>query len=305
MTCPACHSGAAILAEAIRTEHLAAHWVRIAAHGEATSDQIRGYVNSDIGAETVEIYRCPQCLLEFMYPARTWRAEHYPHERHELGWDHAEALRTLKPLPPQTVLDIGCANGQFLDELQRQGHHATGIDFSPEDVEAARSRGLEAYAADLSSDNALAAANRRFSVVTLFQVIEHLEQADLVFDGIARIAAPGALLLVGCPSSRRYTRGFGHPELVGTSDFWDSPPQHVFRWTPESLTRFLARHGWTVERTAFEPLVPYHAAAHLAGLGKFTARPWARRAATVGFFLRLKTSSLTGIRLFAAARRDM
>ena len=238
-----------------------------------------------------------------MIPAHTWSAAHYPAEEHSLGWDHAEALRTLAPLGKQTVLDIGCATGQFLDQLARQGHQATGIDFSADDVAEARARGHQAYVADLSRDNELVSGNRQFSVITLFQVIEHLEHPDLVFTGIAKVAAPGALLLIGCPSSRRYTRGFRHPEMVGTSDFWDSPPQHVFRWTPEALTRFAARHGWRRERSAFEPLQPWHAAAHLAGLGQYSGRPWARRAATLGFLLRLQVSRLTGIRLFWAGRR--
>ena len=300
--CPACHVQAA-LSETLQTDVLAAHWAQTNAHGSATAEQIADFVHSDVSSKTVEIYRCPVCGLEFMRPAHTWSAAHYPHEPHSLGWDHAETLRTLKKLPAQTVLDVGCATGQFLDQVVAAGHQATGIDFSPEDVSEAKARGHEAFVADLSRQNALVAAGRRFSVITMYQVIEHLEQPDLVFEGISQVAAPGALLFVGCPSSKRYTRGFRHPELVGSSDFWDSPPQHVFRWTPDALTKFTARHGWQVERTAFEPLQAYHAAAHLAGLGAYSGRPWARRAATVGYFLRLKTSNLTGIRLFASARR--
>jgi len=304
LTCPACQAESHV-AEQLRTDDLARHWSRTQAHGNAPPNRIAEFVHSDIGTEIIAVHRCPACGLEFMQPARTWSAEHYPHEEHSLGWDHAEALRTLELLGPQTVLDIGCATGQFLEQLTKQGHQATGIDFSAEDIAAARARGSEAYIGDLRSDNSLVSEGRAFSVITMFQVIEHLEQPDLVFEGIARLAAPGALLLVGCPSSRRYTRGFRHPQLVGASDFWDSPPQHVFRWTPEALTQFGARHGWHLERTAFEPLQPFHAAAHLSGLGGYEGKPWPRRAATLGYFLRLLTSDLTGIRLFWAARRPV
>ncbi len=302
MTCPACLSEAR-LQESLSTAELARHWGRTKAHGPASSAEIESFVRQDIGCDAIEIHCCTRCALEFTEPAHTWNAAHYPHEEHSLGWDHAEALRTLAKLGSRTVLDIGCATGQFLEELKTQGHQATGIDFSAEDIAIARARGLEAYVADLSRDNELVSGSRRFQVITLFQVIEHLERPDLVFAGIDRVAAPGALLLIGCPSSRRYTRHFHHPQLVGSSDFWDSPPQHVLRWTPEALTRFGARHGWLVERIAFEPLQPRHAAAHLAGLGAFSGRPWARRAATLGYFLRLRHSDLTGIRLFWAARR--
>ena len=301
MTCPACRAEAQI-SERISTSDLAKHWARTKAHGSATASQIKSFVRQDIESNEVDVYCCPVCQVEFMHPARTWSASHYPHEEHSLGWDHAEALRMLSRMGPQTVLDIGCATGQFLDKLTEQGHTATGIDFSTEDVKAARERGREAYVADLSRKNELVQGGRLFHVITMFQVIEHLERPDLVFAGIARVAQPGALLLVGCPSSRRYTRGCKHPELVGASDFWDSPPQHVLRWTPEGLTRFGARHSWVTERIAFEPLYPRHAAAHLAGLGAYKGKPWARRAATIGYFLRLINSNLTGIRLFWAAR---
>lgn len=305
MTCPACLANAS-RNETLFVADLAAHWSRTKAHGEATGAEIAKFVQDDVGRDTVEIFCCPVCALEFAQPASTWSSDHYPHEPHSLGWDHAEALRLLNVSGPKTVLDIGCATGQFLEQLTQHGHSATGIDFSAEDIKAAQANGCEAYVADLSHDNELLTGNRRFQVITLFQVIEHLEEPDLVFQGIAKVAEPGALLIVGCPSSRRYTRGFRHPELVGSSDFWDSPPQHVFRWTPEALTRFGARHGWLAERIAFEPLHSWHAAAHLsgisAGLGAYAGKRWARRAATVGYFLRLKNSKLTGIRLLWAGR---
>ena len=272
-------------------------------HGSASPEEIRAFVREDIGAPSVAIHRCAKCGLEFAIPARTWRAAHYPHERHELGWDHEEALAELAHLPAAALLDVGCADGQFLARATALGHRATGVDFSEEDIQAARGLGFEAWVADLSRENALSQSGRRFGVITMFQVIEHLEEPDLVFEGLGKLAGPGAVLMLGCPSSRRYTRAFDHPEKLGASDFWDAPPQHVFRWTPKALEAFLARHGWKLERTRFEPLVPFHAAAHLAGLGGYAGRPWARRWATLAFYLRLRIGDATGIRLFALARR--
>lgn len=302
MTCPACRSADVIVAETLDTRELAAHWARLAMHGDATPAEIEGFVRGDIGSDTVQILTCRACRLEFAEPRHTWRAAHYPHEAHELGWDHEEALRALAPLPPGTLLDVGCANGQFLARAAALGHRVTGIDFSEEDIAECRRQGFEAHVADLRRDNALLADARRFDVITLFQVIEHLEEPDLVFEGLGKLAAPGARLMLGCPSSLRYTRGFGHPQLVGSSDFWDSPPQHVLRWNPAALTAFLARHGWRVTATAFEPLRAFHAAAHLAGFGDATRSRWQRRMSVAAYYLRLKAGHRTGIRLFAEAR---
>lgn len=273
-------------------------------HGAATPTEIQNFVREDLGTAVVEIWQCRACHLEFALPHRTWRAAHYPHEQHGLGWDHEEALRELATVLPLALLDVGCADGQFLTKAAALGHRVTGVDFSDEDIAAARALGHEAHVADLSRENALVEGNRRFDAITLFQVIEHLEEPDLVFAGLGKLAAPGAMLILGCPSSRRYTRAFPHPERIGASDFWDAPPQHVLRWTPAALTAFLARHGWRVERTSFEPLVPYHAAAHLAGLGQFAESSWRRRLGVLKYYARLKMGSCTGIRLFALARRN-
>ncbi len=53
---------------------------------------------------------------------------------------HVTALR---------LLDVGCADGQFLARAAALGHTVTGVDFSPEDIEASRGKGFEAYVADL------------------------------------------------------------------------------------------------------------------------------------------------------------
>lgn len=304
MICPACHSADVRVSERLDVAELAAHWARLGMHGEATPDEIRGFVREDLGTEIVEIWECRACGLEFAHPHRTWRAAHYPQEQHRLGWDHEEALRELSGKRAMAVLDVGCADGQFLTRAGVLGHCVTGVDFSAEDIALTRALGHEAYIADLSRENALVEGNRRFDAIVLFQVIEHLEEPDLVFAGLGKLAAPGAMLMLGCPSSRRYTRAFEHPERVGSSDFWDAPPQHVLRWTPAALTAFLERHGWRVERTRFEPVVPYHAAAHLAGLGQFAGSPWRRRLGTLGYYARLKMGGCTGIRLFTLARHE-
>jgi SAM-dependent methyltransferase len=285
----------------LETASIAARWSLGKFHGpDATPELIRRYVREDLGSESIEIVSCRVCGLEFACPARTWSASHYPHEQHELGWDHEQALAELEKMPPLRLLDVGCANGQFLARAAALGHTVTGVDFSPEDIEAATSQGFEAYVADLSKKNALVDADRRFDAITLFQVIEHLEAPDLVFDQLTRLAAPGAHLMLGCPSSRRYTRKFMHPDRIGSSDFWDCPPQHSLRWTPAALEAFTARHGFAIRHVIFEPVDPVHAAAHLAGLSQYSSN-FTRRAAILAYRLRLRLSSATGIRLYFRA----
>jgi SAM-dependent methyltransferase len=255
-----------------------------------------------LGSDAIQIFQCSRCGLEFASPSRTWTSSHYPHEKHQLGWDHEKALTELSTMPQLRLLDVGCADGQFLSRAAALGHTVTGIDFSPEDIEASRRHGFEAYVADLSKTNALVEGSRQFDAITLFQVIEHLESPDLVFEQLSRLAAPGATLMLGCPSFRRYTRAFPHPDRIGSSDFWDCPPQHSLRWTPAALEAFTARHGWAVRHVIFEPADPVHAAAHLAGLSHYSSK-WTRRAATLNYRIRLRLGCATGVRLYFRATR--
>jgi 2-polyprenyl-3-methyl-5-hydroxy-6-metoxy-1,4-benzoquinol methylase len=299
--CPACLSGETAVSETLETAALAERWARLKFHGEeTTSDEVRQYVCEDIASNSIEIVSCKACGLEFAYPSRTWSASHYPHEQHQLGWDHEQALAELAAMDPLKLLDVGCADGQFLARSSALGHTVTGVDFSPDDIAACNARGFEAYVADLSRENALVEGSRQFDAITLFQVIEHLEAPDLVFEQLSRLAAPGAILMLGCPSARRYTRAFAHPDRIGASDFWDCPPQHSLRWTPAALEAFTARHGWAVRQVAFEPAHPLHAAAHLAGLSEHSSKI-GRRAATLYYLLRLRLGSATGIRLYFSA----
>lgn len=57
-------------------------------------------------------------------------------------------IELLKPMPGERILDLGCGNGILTKELVEIGCDATGVDFSPEMIEAARARGVDARLAD-------------------------------------------------------------------------------------------------------------------------------------------------------------
>ena len=311
-SCPACASAELELVEAVSIDPLADHWSRESFRGEGEGfETVRAFIEEDLGQAHVEFWMCRRCGLEHARPMSSWSSGHYPHEEHGLGFDHAAAADILGRMPRSKVLDIGCADGLFLERGAALGHEMTGIDFSAEDVEAARRRGLDARLADVGEIGRLFDGPQGFDVVTLFQVIEHLREPDRVFEQIAAVARAGALLIVGCPSDVRYTRAFNHPQRVERSDFWDYPPQHTLRWTPKALEIFLARHGWRVESVIYEPFSVTGAAAHLATLHGLASawyeKRWRRRLVTLGWWLRAGgakyTRKITGIRLLVTARR--
>ena len=313
-TCLACGSDRLSRAEVVATSRLGEVWARAGQHGgERSPDQLRAFVRQDIAADEVTFWQCAGCGLQVADPMASWSAEHYPAEVHTLEFDHFEALAALATLPPRRVLDVGCGDGQFLARAAALGHTVMGIDFDPGDVAAVRRLGLEAHVGDFSQVQALIREQGRepFDVVTMFQVIEHLRDPAAVFAQLAGVVGPDAVLMVGTPSMLRYTRRLLGPRGVQVSDYWDYPPEHTLRWSEAALRAFLARHGWRVERVAYEPLAPVQAALHLTALDGlehgWPRRHWRRGVRFAWWLARLAAARLgrrtTGPRIFVQARR--
>lgn len=60
----------------------------------------------------------------------------------------AAALALLGVRPGELILDIGCGDGTLTRQIAAAGARVIGLDASPEMVEAARSKGVDAFVAD-------------------------------------------------------------------------------------------------------------------------------------------------------------
>jgi SAM-dependent methyltransferase len=57
-------------------------------------------------------------------------------------------LQMLAPRPAELILDVGCGDGALTLRIAAAGARVIGLDSSPEMVEAARARGVDAFVAD-------------------------------------------------------------------------------------------------------------------------------------------------------------
>jgi len=292
--------------ERIGVAELGNAWAKEKAHGpHSAPETLKQFIREDLGVEATEIWRCGMCGLEQARPLRAWSASHYPLDKAFLSYDHFCALEVLKACPPCRLLEIGCADGLFLRETSKLGHRPTGIDFSSEDIAQAQAQGLDARAADVG-ELCETLGSDRFQVICMFQIVEHLTDPAQVFEGIRRVAAPGAKLFVGCPSPKRFGRHWPHPGRLGACELWDYPPQHTLRWTANAFQAFFSRMGWSVDRIAYEPFTIIGSAAFMASsIGRaegWYERAWKRRWVTAQWMLRALAARmhgrLSGVRMF-------
>ena len=95
------------------------------------------------------------------------------------------------------ILDIGCGTGAWLERLANAGfEHLHGID---QDTEQFRSQKATCSNADLDFGD-LGLGEKKFSLITAIEVIEHLENVGRLFYHVANLLEPDGYFLVTTPN---------------------------------------------------------------------------------------------------------
>lgn len=115
------------------------------------------------------------------------------------------------------------------------------VDISAPALATLRARGASVMLGLVSS---LPFAAATFDLVCTLDIVEHVDDDDAALSEIARVAAPGAVLLLSAPlHASRWTP---FDDFVG----------HRRRYDPQDLLAKLARHGLSVERSAVYGMQP-------------------------------------------------
>lgn len=120
----------------------------------------------------------------------------------------APVVELLDPRPGERVLDVGCGDGALTEKLVEAGCRVVAIDTSPEQVRAARERGLDARVADATDLDFVG----EFDAVFSNAVLHWIREPDAALSAIHRALAPGGRLVAelgghGCVASIRAAFG--------------------------------------------------------------------------------------------------
>lgn len=102
------------------------------------------------------------------------KVESYLDFEEEVRQLHKEFLGLLYERQPQSVIDIGCGQGAFLQHLQTNGVKAFGIDLSSEQINICQAKGLDAKCMPLEE------VSQTFDCATaIFDVINYIPKQHL------------------------------------------------------------------------------------------------------------------------------
>ena len=137
------------------------------------------------------------------------------------------------------VLDIGCGNGRFLQELIAENYCGYGIELLSKSAgRASRIPGLNLKIGQLCEDDF---EEHFFDAVTMWHVIEHLPNPLETLKIIGKILKQGGYLMVSLPNIDSF-----QSRLFGGRWLHLDPPRHLFFFGPSDMTKILQLFGFEI-----------------------------------------------------------
>lgn len=160
------------------------------------------------------------------------------------------------------LIELGCAYGFFLEEA-REHFAICGVEISDHARDVCLAKGLDVVR---EATPEFLDSRGPFDVAVMLDVLEHMQDPGAVLDALYDAMSPGAQLVVT-------TGDFGSLLARVMGRYWRlmTPPQHLWFFSPKTVSALLERHGFEVH-TVDHPwkhvplaLVAYQATRYLGG----------------------------------------
>lgn len=152
---------------------------------------------------------------------------------------HRYAPQMYPSAQPGTLLDIGCATGVFACEAQTQGWQVTGLEASTWSLDQARQRcNAIRWVNSLLEDADFPAGS--FQVITLWDVLEHVNSPTQVMSLVRKWLTPGGWVFLNLPNSASLTAKTSGSRWVLLLR------EHFWYFSPVTMQFLLEKTGFTL-----------------------------------------------------------
>ena len=198
--------------------------------------------------EFFTVVECDECGLGFVNPrpSRDEIQRHYPPEYFEDPGtqSHARCLRRRcsekakylreveQPGREPLLLDVGCANGDFLRFMAARGWRVEGVEV------AESSRPIQDFKVYRQQFTDIPVNQPTYDAVTAWAVLEHVHDPMAYFRKAGAILKPGGLFVFLAPNFE---------SLASRCLFCEDVPRHLYFFTRKTVRQYLDAAGLTLE----------------------------------------------------------
>lgn len=201
--------------------------------------------------DTVILHRCLGCGLTYSsYVSEDFKEEIYGYYANKTGHDREKIYnpitqkryvdllnRISRYRKNNELLDIGCGEGHFITVAGQKGWNASGIERSVCATQICRSFSLNVINTDLLELNT---GEKRFDVVTMFEVLEHLNRPYEYLLKVRDILRKKGVFIITTPNFNCITR------LLLQEKWSLVSQQHTLYFTEKTVKSLLNRCGFRV-----------------------------------------------------------
>lgn len=148
-----------------------------------------------------------------------------------------------------TLLDIGCGTGYYLNTMKSLGWSVFGVEKS----DYARESAKKHFDIDIVSSLDKLTGERKFDVITLWHVLEHLQNLKDSMHVIRNLLKDEGILIVALPNHSSFDADIYKEEWAA----WDVP-RHLWHFKPDTFSLFAANNGFTIVKYAPMPFDAFY-----------------------------------------------
>lgn len=216
--------------------------------------------------EEYKVYHCPACGILFQYPFpakedfdKIYPNDYYAHiETEKIPFLMRLLSRFLKNEKTvfqlikrsaypyfdeiknaKKVLDIGCGKGVFLNVLKEAGKETHGLEPDSNAVKILEKNGHQAIQGDIFTAKI---ADNSYDLVTMFQVIEHIDDHESLVREVYRILKPGGYFIAETPNLASLS-------AQNKKNCWVNldMPRHLIIHSPQSIKNLLQKENFQTQ----------------------------------------------------------
>lgn len=154
-------------------------------------------------------------------------------------------INKLTLLKSGKLLDYGAGTGYFAQAMTNAGWEVTAIEKS----EQARKLAMNEFGLEIKPEEHLAAMeNKSIDVITMWHVMEHIQNPDRMWKEIYRILDDTGIAVIAVPNCKSY-------DAQEYKEHWAAydVPRHLWHFTPGTIMRWGEKHGFILERQMTMP----------------------------------------------------
>ena len=221
---------------------------------------LRAHIAKLWGQETADVVKCSDCNFIYAYPYVAGDSTFYTLAYERSGyptwkWEYqitADAIYKITTQPIKktlNLLEIGSGNGAFVRNISPTlipKENILCFEFSEYGRNKILEYGVSCKEVDIRAVNP-STLEKKFDVICMFQVLEHMDRLDDLFNQLNQLSNNQSHLFISVPNADRIEFN----EINGF--LLDMPPNHIGRYNLQVFERIAAKYGWVLLEYEIEP----------------------------------------------------